>query len=594
MARHGARLDAADKDWHLTSPTPYDPPLSYGGWIQSRALGLRIASLLHEPEFIGRRTEDPADNSNPLDDKTNHTPATADLHNKYNVIVHTSPFLRCLQTSIAVSAGISQYSAGTDPSLKKNAAGVDPRPLVRVDGFLGEWLSPEYFEHIIAPPNSDQMVALAKAELLRQGETILQAREGTRALSGHFPGGWGSQSQPTTPNEDDSLTPASNSQSTTPKYPIQRQRASTVDIPQPIAPATGTASALGQLDTKLAAVKNEPYVPPTPSYAVSASDPIPAGYVAHARDACIRVDYPWDSMRNPAWATGGEYGEEWSSMQERVAGAFDRMMQWYRHPEDQVSSPSIVAKDAPPREGHPKQTVLILVTHGADCSALINSLAGHPVMCEINTASVTLAVPRARLPSPDVKSDRSPTESPPGDQSISREYSLQLIASTDHLRAGVNPAQASSLTSPSTPQPPSPPSIPAYRNRLSSRPAPLSGTFSIAAISTTELSPQGWTFAHRPSISDVPRIPSGGLWSSLASPDEKDEDQEEDFVPNFGDRRPVSHDSKLPDVPVDRSGWGQKLPQRTRSQRGLWGSAASLENREAVSRRRWTLAEQKL
>src|SRR5690349_3719012 len=48
LCRHGARLDAADKSWHLTSPTPYDPPLTYGGWSQAKALGQRIAALLHE------------------------------------------------------------------------------------------------------------------------------------------------------------------------------------------------------------------------------------------------------------------------------------------------------------------------------------------------------------------------------------------------------------------------------------------------------------------------------------------------------------------------------------------------------------------
>jgi hypothetical protein len=47
---HGARLDQANKDWHLTSPTPYDPPLTYGGWTQSRALGARIATLLQTRE----------------------------------------------------------------------------------------------------------------------------------------------------------------------------------------------------------------------------------------------------------------------------------------------------------------------------------------------------------------------------------------------------------------------------------------------------------------------------------------------------------------------------------------------------------------
>ena len=44
-------MDAADKRWHLTSPTPYDPPLTYGGWSQGKALGLRIAALLHQRDL---------------------------------------------------------------------------------------------------------------------------------------------------------------------------------------------------------------------------------------------------------------------------------------------------------------------------------------------------------------------------------------------------------------------------------------------------------------------------------------------------------------------------------------------------------------
>ena len=48
--RHGARLDAADTQWHLTSPTPYDPPLTYGGWRQSQALGAKIASIIQSRE----------------------------------------------------------------------------------------------------------------------------------------------------------------------------------------------------------------------------------------------------------------------------------------------------------------------------------------------------------------------------------------------------------------------------------------------------------------------------------------------------------------------------------------------------------------
>ncbi|KAJ5917729.1 hypothetical protein N7454_010104 [Penicillium verhagenii] len=572
IVRHGARLDAADKDWHLTSPTPYDPPLCYGGWIQSRALGARIASLLQNPEFTGIKPEAESSQSLPTDVPTSPhlPPATSDLYNRYNVIIHTSPYLRCLQTSIAISTGL-------------NALGSDLRPLVRVDAFLGEWLSPDYFDQITPPPGSDRMIALAKAELLRRGERLPLVREGgTRVLSGHFPGGWGSQSHPTSPNEDDDSQPLQSQGSLSTIEHASRPRASTFDVPQ--------GPALGRLDINRPAKLNASYVAPVPGYAVSPAERIPSGYVSHARDACVKIDYQWDSMRAPYWGSGGEYGEEWSSMQERVSESFQKMMEWYQRPE---SSAQATMNDALVRKDSSAQTVIIIVTHGAGCNALINSLAGHPVLLDIGTASVTLAVPRNQLPITTPDSDRTKESFDQADRAISRDYALQLVASTDHLRPGTNPSQLNSLTPHSAPQDPSPQP---FRNRLGSRPQPLQGSFPLGPISGPAMSPRGWALAPRPSSSDIPRGPSG-LWGAIASPIENEEDAN-DFVPNFGDQRPVSHDSPLPlplpDAPVERTGWTKQLPKRTLSQRGLWGSAPSLEDRELASRRRWTLAEQKL
>jgi hypothetical protein len=110
-----------------------------------------------------------------------------------------------------------------------------------------------------------------------------------------------------------------------------------------------------------------------------------------------------------------------------------------------------------------------------------------------------------------------------------------------------------------------------------------------------------------PRTSSPMRGPSG-LWSSITSPTGKDNDDADDLVPNFNDPRSTSQDSATPNVsvsvpvpvaasvavPAERPGWSKQLPKRTSSQRGLWGSAASLEDREASARRRWTVAEQKL
>ncbi|KAJ5995961.1 hypothetical protein N7522_007621 [Penicillium canescens] len=590
IARHGARLDAADKDWHLTSPTPYDPPLSYGGWMQARALGVRIGSLLKTRQFTG---EDSQDQHHPTSDdqaSLKPAPASSDVYDRYNVIVHTSPYLRCLQTAIGVSAGISSHPIETheaSPSLLPASPNPDPRCLLRVDAFLGEWLSPDYFDQITPPPSSDRMVASAKAELLRRAEVISAADGSARALSGHFPGGWGSHSHPNSPTTEEEEGLHSKSIQHGP-----RQRASTYDTQQNPVHAKDAKKPLGRLNTDLPSTLDASYIPPTPSYAVSSSDPIPTGYVGHARNACTRIDYQWDSLRTPYWGTGGEYGEEWSTMHERVHDGFQHMVNWYQaqgssdHRSESTSNGASTDGDA--------QTVLVIITHGADCNALISALTGHAVLLDINTASLTMAVRRDRIKNPAPEDARNSPERV-GSQSVSREYSLQLVASTDHLRPGINPAQLTSLVSPSAPQAvPSAP-VSSYRNRLTSRSSLLQGTSATGPPLNSITSPRGWTLAMRPSTNTRG---ASGLWGSM-SPDKTDkiektdkpDDTEDDLVPNFGDR-PVSRDSALPEKPVD--GWTKQLPQRTLSQRGLWGSAQSLEDREGGSKRRWTVTEQKL
>jgi hypothetical protein len=64
-----------------------------------------------------------------------------------------------------------------------------PKILLRIDAFLGEWLSPDYFDQITPPPNSTMMVAGAKADLLRRGDYV-EAPPTKPQSKGHFPGGW--------------------------------------------------------------------------------------------------------------------------------------------------------------------------------------------------------------------------------------------------------------------------------------------------------------------------------------------------------------------------------------------------------------------
>lgn len=475
---------------------------------------------------------------------------------------------------------------------------VDPRCLLRVDAVLGEWLSPDYFEQITPPPSSERMVAAAKAELLRRGEGITAGVDkSARSSSGHFPGGWSNHSNPISSASDDDihrLTGHDSSQSLSQQGP--RQRASTYGTLPPIETARGQ-STLSRINTDLSPSLDVAYVPPTPGYAVSASDPIPTGYVTHARDACTQIDYQWDSMRPPqSWGTGGEYGEEWSTMHERVHTGFKRMVDWYPEHSPSASNLSHYSQSAHGIQAQPEpQTVLVIVTHGADCNALISSLSGRSTFLDIGTASLTMAVRRDRgidQSSSTLDGTSDSSSRPRKDGSVAQEYVLQLMASTDHLRPGVNPSQIASLASPSAPQHPlSAPPIPTYRNRLGSRPSLLPGAFPIGSTSGSASSSRGWTLASRPLTG--PRGASG-LWGSIPSPADKvDDDTEEDFVPNFGDKRTTSQDSHGPE-PTGNSRWAQQVPHRALSQRGLWGSAPTLEDRDTGMKRRWTVAEQKL
>ena len=298
IARHGARLDQANKQWHFASPTPYDPPLTYAGWTQARNLGTRIAGIIKDRE---KETGEEEQNGNPRKRKRQH-----------RVIIHSSPFLRCIQTSIGISAGIGQSQTKTTerslrtslpvhpeqpesyqpaeelPDKAKRRFGSVPAKL-RVDAYLGEWLSPGYFDGITPPPDSVLMVAGAKSDLIRAGDEIRGSD-----LSGTSNGQWA--------NSWSAVDETGRGASRSRFFDLASQGMATVREDQPA------------------------YVPPSPMYAISSSDPIPGGYVAHARDACVEVDYQWDSMRSPQnWGDGGEYGEEWSSM--RKLG-LSRQLEW--------------------------------------------------------------------------------------------------------------------------------------------------------------------------------------------------------------------------------------------------------------------------
>jgi hypothetical protein len=325
-----------------------------------------------------------------------------------------------------------------------------PKIRLRLEAFLGEWFSPDYYESITPPPNSVLMLAAAKAELLRRVEQIDSPEDPSKTASrkGYFPGGWGSPSTtPTTP-EMNGMEAPSTAFSTLSLQSPGRDRASTVSstlnsrVTQPL----GTKANFGG------------YIPPTPRYAISPTDHIPSGYVAHAREACVEVDYSWDSTKPPQdWGDGGEYGEEWSSMHKRFRTGLNKMINWYRiHHDSNLQTSGHKRTLHPIREENYDEevevdTVLVLVTHGAGCNALIGALTDQPVLIDVGMASLTMAVYKG-IPEldPSHKLHYHSHSAHILDQPLSKEYSVIITASVEHLRAGTTPLAIPILQDPSS------------------------------------------------------------------------------------------------------------------------------------------------
>ncbi|GKZ35326.1 hypothetical protein AbraIFM66950_005921 [Aspergillus brasiliensis] len=605
IARHGARLDVADKNWHLTSSTPYDPPLTYGGWLQSRSLGARIIDLVQSLDDSPDSTTAGENSVNSASDRLQKPKP------KRRIIIHTSPFTRCLQTAIAVSSGICQNSGEPEfiqpskvPGLVQSTSdssltpgpitSSDPRCLLRVDAFLGEWLCPRYFDDIIPPPNSDRMITAAKLELLRrETSSVPEADTVPRPSAGFFPGGWGSASTPVSPANDVTARMKTEAPPSTRQMQAQRSRAGSCDTFS-AAETTRGRRMLSKINTNLPSIPDAAYVPPTPSYAISPSDPIPAGYVTHARDACAKIDFQWDSMHGEQnWGDGGEYGEEWSAMHTRFHTGLDRMITWYRNQELSTSSgrprrhsqllDSSGEASSRNEADDDTETILVLITHGAGCNALITALSGEPSQANVGTASLTLAVRNDHMPemAPDDTIGGPVRTKGSNEPSSMENYAMKMVAATEHLRI------ASGTSRVSSPGQVTSPSISSYRHRSANRPSMSQGMFIIGPSSTSGPSTASWN-AERPSTAVTPR--SAGLWGSNAAGSPED-----DIVPNFGNwptpAPPVSGESSVPTKVEEPT--SAKVPQRTLSQRGLWGSAPLSKDREAGHKRRWTVTERR-
>jgi hypothetical protein len=387
------------------------------------------------------------------------------------IIIHSSPFLRCIQTSIGIAAGIGQsvtkFAAASNGEHVGNFKSHIPsenehrrsrprerlkdtskwsmqtldeeeehppisieKPILKVDAFLGEWLSPDYFEHITPPPSSPLMVLSAKAALLLEED--IDTFEPPSGAVGNFPGGW-----QRTPQSDLHIDMTSGRSSLA--QALSRQRASSQSR---ISEASGSSNNSSTLSAFLA--YGGYYHPPIPTYKVSPSDPIPRGYVSNARNVCADVDLQWDSMKEPQeWGDGGEFEEEWSSMHRRFRRGLMGMVNWYQdhsvgHGNGETCSDTTIGED----DDH--ELIVILVTHSSGCNALIGAMTNQPVLIDAGQASLTLATRSPKVdPYPALSSSPTGHRREPVDIGLSNEYEVKIRASTDHLRAD---AGSSSLT----------------------------------------------------------------------------------------------------------------------------------------------------
>lgn len=473
------------------------------------------------------------------------------------------------------------------------------------------------------------MVAGAKADLLRREDysNLIQVRDTAvpKPFQG-FPGGWGSPVVSAI-NDHEEVSALTSLSSLGQALPM-RDRTSSLSS----AGSSGSRHSgkiLSTTSTGTSAARGV-YQPPVPTYAISSAEAIPPGYVAHARDACVTVDYQWDSMRDPQnWGNGGEYGEEWSSMHKRFRRGLQSLIQYYQDEEESnlVSSKLSAKADENKANGDNSNQndedvdlVVILVTHGAGCNALIGALTNQPVLLDVGMASLTMAV---RKPTPKP----SPTSTPFTPKSHSRhssrnlvisdEYEVKLVANTEHLRTSSNstptlgPTQRhfSGLNGTGN-------FIDTERSR-SMLPGGNSSNFgsirraaSIATPTPTSTSASTTPHSLSRTYHTAARTPSIGLWSAPKPATAPDDDEAtspgDDMVLNFG----TSDDTSTSPKSVS----GQLAKTLSKSQQaevvdeeqseedelpplgGLWGSPKVAVGdadivRQVAPKRRWTVNE---
>ncbi|KAJ3473560.1 hypothetical protein NLG97_g10243 [Lecanicillium saksenae] len=411
VVRHGNRLDAADKKWHLTSPTPYDPPLTYSGLQQARQVGNYITSILEQLK---------------LEHEAKNEGKPGFKRRRFRVVIHTSPFLRCVQTSVGISSGLAQLPADSiykpsdiivPPHAAKGQTNELKTAVLRIDSFLGEWLSPEYFEMITPPPGPALMLGGAKAELLRREDYSFYSFD-----------------EPPPP------PPPTQKLWQSPK--LRPQDAPQSPLDETGSPILGVASlAIAPLNSN---APKKGYTPPRPAPPVPGAGSIPEGVVAHARDTCISVDFQWDSMREPLdFGDGGQLGEEWISMHKRFRKGLRKIVNWYASTDNAAEMVTAMNTDGGDHtldatDDEEIETVLVLVSHGAGCNALMGAITHQPVLMDVSIASITMAQRRAHVDYQRLRSEQPQEPGVPPLVAVDDLYEIKTSATTEHLQSTVS------------------------------------------------------------------------------------------------------------------------------------------------------------
>jgi len=353
------------------------------------------------------------------------------------------------------------------------------------------------------------------------------------------------------------------------------------------------------------------YTPPTPGYAISPVEPIPKGYVAHARDACVDTDFQWDSMREPLlWGDGGIFGEEWSAMHKRFRKGLMSLVDWYdkhphgNEPDDHEAVPA--ANGSSSDHDDDEENVIVLLTHGAGCNALVGALTEQPVLIDFGMASMTMAARRDDSNAKDEAfskalslfrdSSTSPDMSDPArrgsmagmsiNTGLSDLYELKITASLEHLRPGSDPSRPNTPIA-SSPNPASSKTNPDSRRRstLASHSAagsPLDTTWSIsehprnntstALGSIRRLSTQNPQPMRSGSVSSVASMT--GLWTPSTPPLAEGGKEDDDNKTPVADKRdsPVREVLTYNNPPADNKLGISYVPDRSVSL-GTPGSA---------------------